>query len=373
METYRLSSKLKEQDSEFLIQTANSSTGASIQTTVYVNGTVAERIAQPHPEEIDPQDVLALVKRSHGEKKKEIELLLGSYRSVLDQDDPETMHQLGTAFFYKGFYKEARELFSGASLASTDFHQAFNLLGITELMLLKADEAVLAASRAVSLRPRFADYRNNLGEAYLAQTDWQSAIREFGEALEINMYYSDAYLNMALARIIEAEQDQDQHRWPDRKKTIEDNLRKASLIYDKYTGELLDEGLAALDASDLSTALSSLQTLRETKREAARRQYSSMHLNTLLFPNMVSEQAILDRIGFLHSEISKNPNYVDLQSELALCYLELARLNLQKSTEQYRRATATNPSLRKVSRALAETESLYDQVTAVLARITEKG
>jgi hypothetical protein len=110
METYRLSSKLREKDREYLIQTANDNDLGSVATTIYVDGVLTETVNCPHPNEIKPQDVLSFVKVTHGEKKKEVETLLQTYARVLNSGDVESMSQLGTAFFFKGFYHEAREL-----------------------------------------------------------------------------------------------------------------------------------------------------------------------------------------------------------------------------------------------------------------------
>lgn len=373
METYRLSSKLREQKSEYLIQTANNASQSEINTMVYVDGALAERVVRPHPQQIDPQEVLSLVKTSHGEKKKEVEMLLSTYASVLEQGEPDTMYHLGTAFFYKGYYREARELLYRAATQSTGHHQAFNGLAMVELLLCRPDDAVAAASQAVALRPRFADYRNNLGEAYLAQRDCQQAIREFTEATQINMYYGEAYYNLAMARIVEAEVDQDQNRWPERLETIHDNLRKAVLIYDGYKRDRFEVGMSYLQEGKLDLALTEFRAVRELVREATRREFSSLQMKFLLFPNWVSEQAIADRIGFLKSELSKNPSYVDLQVELSQCYLEQSKMACEKAIEQYRKTAEINPSLRKVSVALSEAEEIHRHMTNVLSKITEKG
>jgi hypothetical protein len=76
METYRLSSKLKEKDREYLIQTANDSNVGTVATVIYVDGVLTETVNCPHPADVQPQEVLSLVKMTHNEKKQEIETLL---------------------------------------------------------------------------------------------------------------------------------------------------------------------------------------------------------------------------------------------------------------------------------------------------------
>ena len=103
METYRLHSKVVENDKEFVIQTTNDAHSGTVASTVYINGVAAETLECPHPSEISPEEVLSLVKLTHDEKKKEVELLLKAYIKVISQGNPELMHHLGCAFFYKRF------------------------------------------------------------------------------------------------------------------------------------------------------------------------------------------------------------------------------------------------------------------------------
>lgn len=373
METYRLSSKLRENENEYLIQTANDANVGAVATSVFVNGVLAERVACPHPDDVDPQALLQLVKSTHGEKKKEIESLLEAFRTVVQSGQPETMYHLGTAFYYKGFYAEARELFGKATQLDNEHHQAFNHLGLTEMALAQTGAAIEAAARAVAMRPRYADYRNNYGEALLADQRYDAAIVEFETAIKINMYYSDAYLNLGLARMLEAHLDPDTALWPERRGYIRDLMNKAALIYEKYKGARFEAGLESLQKADLHQSLAIFRSIRETKREAARQQFGALQSRFMVMGEWVTESAIADRVGFLKAELKKNPTYVDLHAELSQCYLEQAKLSWQKAIEQYKKSLQVNPSLEKVKLALQEAEPVYEQICAALSRITEKG
>ena len=373
METYRLSSKLRENDTEYLIQTANDANLGAVYTTTYVNGVVAERIACPHPVQVDPQEVLSLVKGSHQEKKREVETLLNAYRTVIRQGDAETMYQLGTAFFYKGFFTEARELFYHTTLARKEHHQGLNYLGMTELMLGNKTEAIEAARRAVELRPRFADYRNNLGEALLADRQCEEAIAQFEEAVSINMYYSDAYFNLALAHMTDAHLHADPAGWPQRHTRILDLVRKAALIYERYRGREYDAGMEALQRGDVREAMNIFKSIRETRRNGSRQEFASFHMKFLTLGDWVSEKAIADRISFLRGEINKNPTYVDLHAELAQCYLEQSKMAWQNGIDQYAKAIEINRGLKRVSQSKQAAEDVYERMTSAMSQITEKG
>ena len=123
METYRLSSRLREGEREYLIQTSNDASQGSVATTVFVDGVQTEVVNCPHPTEITHDQMLSLVKLTHGEKKKELETLLKAYGQAVEKNDPELMFHLATAFFYRRFYNEAAELFGRVVSQTPDHHQ----------------------------------------------------------------------------------------------------------------------------------------------------------------------------------------------------------------------------------------------------------
>ena len=373
METYRLSSKLREKDKEYLIQTANDAERGLVSTMIYVDGVLAETVNCPHPADIKPQDVLSFVKVTHAEKKKEVDALLQTYRRVLDSGDAETMSQLGTALYFKGLYNESRELFRSALALSPQHHPSMNQLALTELQLGNVPAAIAAAVQAVSVRPRFADYRNNLGEAYLADGDSRRAVGEFEEAININLYYADAYFNLGLAHLLHLASNRDRSMLATVTTKVADCLNKASLIFPGYKGETLEAGLAALKAGAIDKALYAIKSIREAKRESHRQEFAGFYMKFILFPEWASERAIHDRIAFLEAEIAKNPTYVDLQTELAQCYIELSRQAWQKGIEHFRKTAELSPTLPKLQSALKESEKAYVTLCAAANVIAEKG
>jgi len=373
METYRLSSKLRDKDREYLIQTANDSSIGSVATTTYVDGILTEAVNCPHPTDIRPQDVLSLVKLTHEEKKKEIEALLQTYRRVIDGGDPEMMYQLGTAFYYKGFHQESRELCRSALKMNSEHHQSYNQLGMTELALGSSADAIAAGHQAVNRRPRFADYHNNLGESYLADGDYRAAIVQFEEAIGINLYYADAYFNLGLAHLAAIAA-----RTPDSSTTermaakIVDCFHKASLIHTAYLTSQFALGMEAVKGHIFDRALVLFRAVRDTKIESHRQEFAGFYMKFILFPEWVSEKVVQERIAFLQQEIAKNPMYVDLQVDLAHCFLEQARLSWQKGIEYYQKSTEINPSLTRIQTALDHIERAYQQMCAALGRVSEK-
>jgi tetratricopeptide (TPR) repeat protein len=373
METYRLSSKLREKEKEYLIQTANDAERGLVATMIYVDGVLAETVNCPHPADIKPQDILSFVKVTHGEKKKEVEALLQTYNRVLGSGDAETMGQLGTALYYKGLYHEARELFRGALVLNPQHHPSMNQLSLTELQLGNISASIDSGLKAIAARPRFADYRNNLGEAFLADGDCRRAAAEFEEAININLYYADAYFNLGLAHLLHLSANRDRAQLATVVNKVADCLNKACLIYPGYRGETLEAALAALKAGAIDKALYAVKSIRETKRESHRQEFAGFYMKFILFPEWASEKAIQDRIAFLKAEIAKNPTYVDLQTELAQCYIELSRQAWQKGIEHFRKTAELSPSMPKLQGAIEESEKAYAIICASANIIAEKG
>jgi tetratricopeptide (TPR) repeat protein len=373
METYRVSSRVRDHEREYLIQTMNDAHVSAVSTTVFVNGVQKEVSNCPHPTEVSPEEILSLVKVTHGEKKKEIETLLQAYHRVLSSSSPDMAYHLGLAFFYKGFIDEAHQLFSSAVASKPDYHEALNYLGQTESALGRRDLAIEALARSVELRPAYADYRNNLGEVFLANNAPKRAVLEFEQAISINMYYADAYLNLGLAYIQQELTAPNKANLPAMLARILDCLRKAALIHSAYNTPQYEEGLEAVVQEDLLRAFAIFKRIRETRKENHRQEFSSFYMRFVTFPDLVSEKVVTDRIEFLKGEIAKNPNYVDLHAELGHCFLEQARLSWQQAVEEFRRSSEINPSLAKLRSALDTAEKVYAAISQALTRISEKG
>ncbi len=372
METYRLKSKLVENNKEFVIQTSNDANLGAILSTVYVDGQVTEKVKCPHPQEINPEELLSLVKVTHQEQKREIETLLDAYRKTLAGGNAEMMYHLGTAFFYKRFYSEARQLFQAAVTLNRDHHQAFNHLGMTQLTLNMVAEAIESCGAAVEKRPAYADYRNNLGEALLADSSCRRAVRELEEAVRINLYYADAYFNLGLTYILDALNVEGSVSRTDLPAKAADYFKKASLIYPEYEVALLEEAMSALHRSDLKRAFSVFLKVREAKKEKHRREFAAFYMKFVMYPDWVSEEVISDRIRFLQAEIEKNPTYVDLHTELARCFLEYAKLSWQKGLQQYQKTLEINPSLTRAQHCLDKVKQEFVNIGSVLSDVAEK-
>ncbi len=372
METHRLKSTFSDEGREYLVQTSNDAGEGAIYTELFINGKLAERAVQPHPELIKPDQVLSLLKHTHGEKKKELEVLLEVYKQAVVQNNPAVLSQLGIAFYYKRILPEAELMLKSVLKMEQDNHQVRHYLSLVKAALEQPEEAVGHAAEAVAMRPGYADYRCNYGETLLAAGRFAEAITEFEEAIKLNLYYGDAYLCLAQTLLANLAQQSDTSRTANVVTRANDCLKKAALIHPDYDTAHSRKATAALHEGRLHEALSILKQVREEKKEKHRREFAGFYMKFVLHPDWVSAQVIDDRVRYLEEQIKKNPTYVDLYVELSRCYLEQARMLWKKGIDQYRKTLEISPSLTSAADCLKKAESEYFNMCTVLDTVAEK-
>jgi tetratricopeptide (TPR) repeat protein len=373
MESYRLKSKVSVNDREFLVQTVNDAGQQSVVSSLFVDGKILEVNRYPHPPEVSPEEVLAIVRTRHDEKKNELEHLLATYAKVAKSGNVELLYHLGTAFYYKRMFDEADAIFTEVLKLSPDHHQAAGYHGLSLLALGRHEEAVKALARAVEKRPGFADYRNSYGEALLEAGFCRRAVEEFEGALKLNIYYADAYFNLGIAYIANAVKREDFDLYANLLEKTTDLFNRAVLIAPEYKTVQFDEAVEVLRQNDLPRALTLFKAVRDEKREIQRQRYSDFYCRFQLFADQADEKAMAERICRLQAEIDKNPTYVDLCYELALCYLQQAQLSWQKGIEQFAKTIAVNPQLTKAIDGKKRTEQFAASLKAAVTEIIKGG
>ncbi|MFH1687182.1 MAG: hypothetical protein ABIE70_06620 [bacterium] len=368
-----MKSRLVGRDKEYIIQTSNDADQSAVSSVLIVDGVPTETARFDHPGDIGSEEVLQLVRSKHDRTKQEVESLLNACREALDRREPEHMTNLGLACFYKGFYLEAQELMRTAIAVDGAGHRALHYLSQVESALERPAAAVQAAEQAVQLRPRFADYRNNLGVALAGAGRYRHAIGEFTEAIQINLYYAEAYFNLGLALVHNALTRDDPSLFEGVLSRSEEQFNRALMINSDYDTPLFHRGIQSLRETDLPGAYACFSRLREERWERHRREYASFYMQSILYPDWSNEDALDDRISFLQKEIERNPTYVDLVAQLGHCHLHRARLAWSCGLEQYRSALQTNASLKELRDILDRGEECLAGLDKVLSEIPKKG
>lgn len=373
METYQLKSKLVESDREFLIRTCNDTSERAILSEVWINGRLAETETYPHLEDCDPDDIVSLLKRTHQQKKDEIEGLMEAFRQALQDGRTDNLCELGIAFYYRKYYLEARELFQKATAGDAGNHRAFNYLGLTELALGETSDAAKMLHEAARQQPAYADYRNNLGLALHAHGACEQAVGEFEQALGLNLYYADAYFNLGMVLLTQALDQTDTSTLPGIIGKATDAFKKAVLIYPDYDTTLFEEATRSISGSDLRKTYELFARIRQRKQEEHRLEFADFHKKHSLDPLLATEGGLQRHIRYLERQVQKNPTYVDLWADLSRSYLEYARVLWEKGVTSLTKTSELNPSITRVALCREEAEEEMVSMTATLQRMAKKG
>ncbi|MEE8397698.1 MAG: tetratricopeptide repeat protein, partial [Desulfobacterales bacterium] len=99
--------------------------------------------------------------------------------SEIRKEQAEATRQVGEAYMQQGDYTSAlKELLKSEELYSRDPY-LHNALGFTYMQKQRPDLAIAHFRKAIKIKPDFASARNSLGTVYLAQSNWDEAIKWF--------------------------------------------------------------------------------------------------------------------------------------------------------------------------------------------------
>ncbi len=117
------------------------------------------------------------------------------------------MNNLGLAYFQKGKFVKAQQLFLQAVAHKGDSVEAINNLGIIYGLQGKNLQAVNMFRKALSFNPTHADALNNLGISYLHNQAYREAIEIFTQTRRINPETPDISCNLGLAYVHQTQKD----------------------------------------------------------------------------------------------------------------------------------------------------------------------
>ncbi|HEQ98208.1 MAG TPA: tetratricopeptide repeat protein [candidate division Zixibacteria bacterium] len=356
-QAFKLNTRLATGDKEYLIQTVNDDHGRRVLTSLFSNGELLETFEETFDAGIKNDDLKKLVNSTHEDKKRELEQLIDLYQKSSEITDPGNLHYLGQALYYKRMYHESIKLLERAVELDPEFHEGFLSLGVVQFSLNKFKDACQSFSRAVELRPGYADYRNHLGESFLALDSCKRAVIEFDEALKLNIYYGEAYLNQAMAYILNAIRREDFNLFTNQEEMTGKALEKASVIMPDIVDQDFLEGQKFFEQGNLEKAFAKFLTCREKRRQKKDAESSSFYLKFMLGTGRLNEKMITRRIKSLQNALSNNPHYPDLHYELAVAFTLLGRYIHEKAVEEYKKALSVNPDFERAQKNLKLAEN----------------
>ena len=125
----------------------------------------------------------------------------GIYQQILqaDPNQPVALHLLGVIASQVGKNDIAVDLITKALAIKPDFADAHGNLGISLKALGRLNEAVVHCQKAISLKPDFADAHCNLGVTLQELGRLDEAVAHFNKAIDIKPDYAMAHNNLGVA------------------------------------------------------------------------------------------------------------------------------------------------------------------------------
>ena len=148
---------------------------------------------------IEALQQLGMAHAAEGNLRKGLAKLLEAVK--LDPDNAELNHQTAVVLRNLGEYKLSLKYFNRALSIKPKYPEARNNLGTLYLVMGKWDKAIACFKEAISdilyNSPQFA--YNNMGYAYFKKGDYDKAIENYKRALRSSPSYTLCYSNLARA------------------------------------------------------------------------------------------------------------------------------------------------------------------------------
>lgn len=114
-------------------------------------------------------------------------------------NDPETLHNLGSALVAKGRYGEAISYLGRAIEIKPDYAAVYARLGMAHQFIGQYAEALAHYEKALKLDSKIPDVHNNLGIVLTTIGRLEEAVVQLRRAIEIEPHKANAYRNLANA------------------------------------------------------------------------------------------------------------------------------------------------------------------------------
>ena len=172
----------------------------------------------------------------------------GIYQQILqaDPDQPIVLHLLGLIAYHVGKNDIAFDSISKALTIKPDYAEAHCNLGSVLKALGKLDDAEISYRKAITIKPDYAEANYNLGNALKFIGKFDEAMLCYRKAITIKPDYAEAYLNLSVTLQGQGKLD-----------GAVKNFHKAITIKPDYAEAYLNLGVAFHEFGELGEAASS--------------------------------------------------------------------------------------------------------------------
>jgi len=186
----------------------------------------------------------------------------------------------------------------------------------------------------------------------------REAVRSFEKAIELNRYYHEAYLNLAIALCLNVVEKEDFELARGLRNRVREVLTKAlqlrpSLATDEFRGAIEN-----VEQERYDVAFEVLSKIKEESSKVAGNHLSlDLYLILKFNSENISEEEIDRYIERTQRALEANPGYADLQNDLGVLYAAKCKLYIDKARDSFHVALKTNRNFKKAQKNLRLTEN----------------
>jgi len=353
MESYDLRSEINARGHRYFVQTNLVPSQKTIVTSVFHEGSLLSKQVEPFDPALPPETARTLVRGCHEEKKSRINSLLTIKDKLESNEDAKSHLKLGEALYHQSLYREAMSEVVRAVKLGAGQSKAFSILGNSLVALGEHEKAIKAFHKGLELTPDYPDLHNDLGCGYLRLKRCRDAVACFEKAADLNKYYHEAHINLAIAlslNVVEKQEFELSKGLRERLRGILDKCLelKPSLDTEEFRGALL-----AADAERYDEVHETLTRIRENTARMSR-DHLSLDLYLILKFNSedLSEDDIDRYIDRARRELEANPGYADLQNDLGILYTAKCKLYIDKARDSFQKSLSINRSFKRAEKNL---------------------
>jgi len=206
-----------------------------------------------------------IAEKLHKEMLDEIDVLFFVHAKIKFVDQYLPHYRLGSVFYEKGFYNEARENLQRVVELKGDFVPAYHRLGLCYLKTGDYKKAIDVLEKGVKIEPNFVDLVNALGVALCLMRDYKNSSHYFQEVIKKNPEYDEANFNLGVVlyrSMLESEPDDEITVIPSRITRYIKSLK----IMDRYSSDKWQDNfnqvLEIIKNAKIENVLTNLENLQ---------------------------------------------------------------------------------------------------------------
>lgn len=329
-----------------------------IQSSFFANGALFDTQIRRIEGKPSPDDLKTLTKEFHLHNKSKFQFILGVREKAKTSDNPLTHLKLAQALFRRNLYAESiREAELAIEKGNTD-SLPYIVIGSAFYRVGEYDEAFGAVQKGVDINPEYPDLHNLMGLIYLKQQRCRDAIESLKRAIGLNIYYSEPYLNLAKAYVLNSIVKEDYELSKDMDAKFSSNMERACQLNPFIQGDVLEEAKRLFDEKKYEETIELLDGLEErSKGNGIEDILLELYLVFLRDGDSLSEDVLDEYLKRIGEIIDQNPNFADGYNSLGILYTAKCKIFMDMASASFKKALEINNHYRKARKNLRLAEN----------------